>query len=694
MPELYKSYVIAIAASFIITLPLSLPVDALARSTMAGTAEMHPEFGKWGIDLTGMDKTIKPGDDFYSYVNGTWDANAEIPADKKDAGPVTELQDTAYDQIRKMLEEIAADRNTPAGSDRQKIRDWYLSLMDEDKLESLGLKPVQNDLEKISRISDRNALADMLADNLSDLGGSPLAVNFELDRKHINTPMVAISTGGMSLPARELYLEASYEPVRKAYHDHLVRLFNMAGISDAEKHADNVLKLETDIAEFTWPLAEQRDSLKKFNPTPADQLAEIAPGIDWKRYLLRAGAGSPEIVDVTTKSSITGMVKLIANAPLDQWRDYLTYHLFVSVNTALPENYRDEFFSFYGKILRGQLEPDPRWKEAIASMGGRGRPLMDAIGKEYVDHYVSPESRPQLRKMVKNLIEAFDGRLKNLKWMTPETRKEARDKLAKTSIKVIYPDLWQDTKGLEVIRDDAAGNLRRGAEFLHKREMSFLKTLPDRRLFLNAVYNVNAYANPMWNEVVFLAAIVRPPFFDPAADPAVNYGAMGAVIGHEVSHLFDDQGRLSDGDGLLRDWWKPEDAKQFIDVTDRLAKQMSTYEPLPGKHINGRLTLGESIADVAGLTVAYDAYELSLDGKPAPVLDGYTGEQRFFMAYAQQWRWKPRDAYLDQLLKHDFHPPTNIRPQTVRNIDAWYTAFNVKPGDKLYLAPKDRVNPW
>lgn len=653
-----------------------------------------PQFGDWGVDLSGMDKTVQPGDDFYSYVNGVWHANAVIPADKRDTAAFTNLQDIAYEQVKKMIEDIAANKDIQAGSDRQKIRDWYLSLMDESKIESLGLQPIQKDLDNISAVSDRDALADMLAENLSGVGGAPLKVGFEFDPKHTNKALTAISTGGMSLPARELYLEANYEQVRKAYREHVTRLFLLANMSNADKRAVNVLKLETEIAKFTWSLADQRNPRKKFNPTPTAQLTAIAPGINWQRFLSLAGVGSPDIVDMTTKSSVVGMTKLIATAPMDQWRDYLSYHLLTNVYVALPKAYRNEIFSFYGKTLRGQQEPDPRWRDAIADMGGVGRPLVDPLGKEFVDRYIAPESRPQLRKIVKNLLLAFDERLKNLEWMTQETRQEARDKLAKTTIKVIYPDLWQDADGLDVVHGEAVGNLRRAAVFLHKREMAYLQTLPDRRLFLKPIFEVNAYANPDWNEIVFLAAIVRPPFFDPAADPAVNYGAIGAVIGHEVSHLFDDQGRVYDGDGLLRDWWKPEDAKQFIQVTDQLAEQMSTYEPLPGKHIDGRLTLGESIADVAGLTVAYDAYKLSLNGKPAPLLDGYTGEQRFFLAYAQMWRWKPRDAYLDQLLKMDPHPPTNLRPQTVRNLDAWYEAFNVKASDKLYLTPKQRVNPW
>ena len=694
MLNIHKSYVVALVLGTTSVFIISCSMEAPDQSSPTGSSDMRPQFGDWGVDLSGMDKTVKPGDDFYSHVNGTWHAQAKIPSDKKDTGPLTSLQDSAFNQLKAMIEDIVTDNEAPAGSDRQKIRDWYLSLIAEENIESLGLKPIQADLDKINALAGRGALADMLAENLFDIGASPIAVEFEFDRKQVNRSMIAIGTGGMSLPAREMYLEANYEPVRKLYREHLTRMFALTGMPDAGTRADNVLQLETKIAEFTWPLTEMRDPRTRFNPTPTDQLADIAPGIDWDRFLVLAGVGSPDTVDVTTKSSIAGMARLVKTAGMDWWRDYLIYHLLKNVQLSLPQKYRDEIFSFYGKALRGQPEPDPRWKQAIAEMGGQGRPLADAFGKEFIDRYVPPESRPQLRTIVDNLLKAFDKRLQNLEWMTEETRKGARDKLAKTTIKVIYPDLWQDTQGFNTVRDDAIGNMRRSAEFMRKRNLSYLETLPDRRVFLKPVFEVNAYANPVWNEIVFLAAIVRPPFFDPAADPAVNYGGIGAVIGHEVSHLFDDQGRLSDGDGLLRDWWTPEDAEQFIKVTDRLAEQISTYEPLPDKHVNGRLTLGESIADVAGLTVAYDAYQLSLDGKPEPIIDGYTGEQRFFLAYAHMWRWKPRDAYLDQLLKVDFHPPTHVRPQTVRNIDAWYNAFDVKPGDKLYLEPNDRVNPW
>jgi len=674
-----------------LALSFSLPCTSAPKAEAAPDA---PQPGAWGVDLANMDTSVKPGDDFYRYVNGAWQDKTEIPADKASIGPFASLQDIAFDQVKVLFEDAAADTEAPEESDTQKIGDWYASMMDEDKLAADGLNPIQPDLERIQAIDDRAALADLLADNLSGLGAQVLGPIAEFDKAHKDKMLVTIATLGMSLPARDFYLKDEYAKVRQLFVDHVARVFEMAGMDDPEKRAPRVLALETEIAKVTLPKAETRDPRKKFNPTPAKDLPTIAPGIDWPRFLARAGAGAPEIVNVTIEPTIAGVIRLIAERPLEDWRDYLSYQMIQSVKIALPKAYRDEFFGLYGKVLAGQEEPDPRWKAILKDMAMRGRPMMDPVARQFVERYVPAETRQQMRKMVDNLVAAFDARLAKVEWMNPETRGEARDKLAKVTFKLVYPDFWEGTKGLEVVRGDAIGNLRRGAAFMRRQNLARLTTYPDKRIFLNTPIAVNAYAFPDWNEFVLLAGILRPPVYDPQAESVVNYGAIGQIIGHEVSHLFDDQGRLYDGDGLLRDWWQPEDAKNFELVANRLAEQMSRYEPLPGKQVNGKLTLGESLADVAGLQVAYDAYRLSLDGKELPVVDGFTGDQRFFIGYAQAWRWKPRDAYLDQLLKRDFHPPSNLRPQTVRNIDAWYTAFNVQPDDKLYLAPKDRVQPW
>lgn len=667
--------------------------EPLTESKIDTTTISQPHYGKWGLDLDAMDRSIKPGDDFYSYMNGTWNKSVEIPDDKLAVGPMISMQDLAQDELKSMINEISLE-GTTQGSDTQKIRDWYLSMMDLVKLDSLGLSPLVKDLEAIEKLSSRGDLVDMLAKNLADLGAAPMHLDFGFDAKNAGKTLLEISTTGMALPAREMYLDENYTPIRKSYREHLIRVFTLIGNSNPDISADNVVELETSMAQFTWSKAELRNPIKKFNPVPIEQMDEIAPGIDWTRFMSAAGADAQKIVNATTKSSIASLANLIATAPISKWRDYLRYHLIREAQAALSRSFRDEFFDFYGRSLSGQKEELPRWKTAIESMGGRGYPLVDALGKEYVARYVPHDSRPILRNIVNNILGAFDKRLQQLEWMTPETRNEAREKLAKTTIKVIYPDAWMSTEGLDVVRGDALGNMRRGKAFLFKRTLDWAQNSPDKRFFFNSVYAVNAYANPNWNEIAFLAAIVRPPFFDPTADPAVNYGAMGAVIGHEISHLFDDQGRLYDGDGILRDWWKPQDAQQFIKVTKQLATQMESYEPLPNKHMNGQLVLGESLADLAGLTVAYDAYKISLNGKTAPVLDGFSGDQRFFLGYAQAWRFKGREALIDRLLKIDPHPIANIRPLAVRNLDAWYSAFNIQSDDKLYLARENRVNPW
>ena len=653
-----------------------------------------PQLGAWGVDLTDMDRNVKPGDDFYMYVNGLWHERVEIPADKTAAGPSVELQELAFEQAKTLLEEAAADTTAAKGSDRQKLGDWYASMLDEARLQALGIAPLQPDLDRVAAIATREQLARELARNNGGLGATPIATGVGFDRKQVDQMLVEIGVSGLSMPAREYYLEAAAEPLRKLHREHMARMLALAGVEDGEAKAARIQALETRMAEVFWSRTELRDPEKKFNPTPSEKLDAIAPGIDWTAFLSDAGVGAPDRVNLTTPSSITGMAKLVAETPLEDWRDYLTYHLLRSAQGYLAKPLRDEAFAFYGKILGGQPEPDPRWKEALFALGWDNRPLSDTLGKAFVARYVPDDARPQAQALIDNIIAAFDARLAKLEWMTPETRAGAREKLSKFTIKAIYPDVWQGADGLDVVRGDALGNARRGIAFLRQRDLSWLQEPPDRRIFFKTVFQVNAYANPVWNEIVFLAAIVRPPFFDPKADAAVNYGAMGAVIGHEVSHLFDDQGRKTDGDGLLRDWWTDADAKQFVDATEKLAAQVGSYEALPGKRVNGHLTLGESIGDVAGLTVAYDAYRLSLGGKEAPVLDGFTGDQRFFLAYAQMWRWKGRDAYLDQLLKTDPHPPTFLRPRTVRNIDAWYAAFDVQPGDKLYLAPEARINPW
>ena len=663
---------------------------AAARDAQSG----KPENGAWGVDLTGMDPSVEPGDDFFRYVNGKWVERTEIPADKLEAGGLAALQDKALEETRRILEEAAADTGAARGSDTQKMGDWYASFMDKAAIEAAGFAPIRPEMDAIAAVETRQQLVDLFARSHGALGMKPIIVGVDPDRNQVGKTLVTIETSGVSLGAREFYLEPAYAPVRQAQLAHVARLLRVAGFDDTEARAKNVQALETKIAGITWSATDLRDDNKKNNVMGVAELAKRAPGIDWPRYLADAGVGAPAEVNMTTPSSITGMAQLVANEPLDAWRDYLRYMMVAGTSKYLPRAARDEVFEFFGKELSGQQEPGPRWIDALLDAGGKERPLADVMSKAYVERYVPPDARPKAREMVDNLVAAFDARLARLEWMAPETRKGAREKLSKVTIKLIYPEVWRDASALEVKRGDPVGNARRAVAHTRQEYLGWLKQYPDRRLFLQPVYLVNAYANTVWNEIVFLAAIVRPPAFDPKADPAVNYGAMGAIIGHEISHLFDDKGRTSDGDGLLRDWWTPADAERFTRVTQRLQDHVGAYEPLPGQKVNGALTLGESIADVAGLVVAHDAYRRSLGGKPAPVIDGYTADQRFFMAYAQAWRWKGRDAAVERQLKTDPHPPSAVRPNTVRNLDAWYEAFGVRPGQKLYLPPEERIRLW
>ena len=663
---------------------------AASRQAQSG----KPENGAWGVDLTGMDESVAPGDDFFRYVNGRWLDRTEIPADKLEAGGLMALQDKALEETRAIVEDAAADTKAAAGSERRKIGDWYASFMDEAAIEAAGFAPIRPELDAIAAVATRQQLVDLFARSHGGLGLKPLVVDAEFDRNKPGRTIVGIETSRLSLGAREFYLEPDYAPVRQAQLAHVARLLRIAGFDDVEARARNVQALETKIAGITWTAADLRDDKKKNNVMSVAELAKRAPGIDWPRYLADAGVGAPAEVNMSTPSSIAGMAQLVASEPLDEWRDYMRYMLVAGTSKYLPKAARDEVFAFFGKQLSGQEEPGPRWIDALLDAGGPDRPLADAMSRAYVERYVPKDSRDVAREIVGNLVAAFDARLARLEWMAPETRQGAREKLSKVTIKLVYPDVWRDVSALEVRRGDPAGNARRAAAHARQEHLGWLRQYPDRRLFLQPVYLVNAYANTVWNEIVFLAAIVRPPAFDPKADAAVNYGAMGAIIGHEISHLFDDKGRSSDGDGVLRDWWTAADAERFTRVAQRLSDQVGAYEAIPGKKVNGPLTLGESIADVAGLVVAHDAYRRSLGGKPAPVLDGYTADQRFFMAYAQAWRWKGRDAAVDRQLKTDPHPPSAVRPNTVRNLDAWYEAFDVRPGQKLYLPPEERVRLW
>ncbi|MFO1059041.1 MAG: M13 family metallopeptidase [Dongiaceae bacterium] len=669
---------------------LLLLLAALSPSA-AGAQQAKPAIGAWGFDLAGMDKSARPGDEFYDYANGQWDRTVVIPANRLSVGGFPGLADQAAEQLHAILEEAAADGQAAAGSERRQIGDFYAALMDQATIGKLGLAPLKPGLDRIAAVQSVQDLSRLLGADNNGFGARPLKVAPAIDRADPSRMVLEISAGGLSLDVRDFYLEEGFAAVRAQHRQHIARLLALAGIPDSEARAERIQALETKIAAAHWPSTDLRDVEKTDNRMPTAELAARFPGVDWAVFLEAAGCAGQAEVNVESPSAIAGIARLVAGEPLPAWRDYLTYALLKDTATFLPQAFEDERFAFYDKVLRGQQEPPARWEQAV---GATGLVLRDAVARIYVARHFPPQARADIDALVDNLLAAFDARLARLDWMAPSTRAAARQKIARLTRKIGYPDTWKDYAGLVVERGDALGNVQRGIAFLRARELQKLGKPVDRTEWGRAPFEVNAYANPQWNEIVFLAAILQPPFFDPAADDAVNYGAIGAVIGHEISHLFDDQGQKFDAEGRMANWWTPEDAARFKAASENLVAQYSAYEVLPGQHVNGQLTLGENIADLAGVLVAYDAYHRSLGGKPAPVIDGLTGDQRFFLGFAQAWREKVREAAMVQLLRIDVHSPSKVRPDVVRNVDAWYAAFDVKPGDKLYLPPEQRIRMW
>ncbi|HEX8570099.1 MAG TPA: M13 family metallopeptidase, partial [Caulobacteraceae bacterium] len=497
---------------------------------------------------------------------------------------------------------------------------------------------------------------------------------------------------GLGLPDRDYYLvdNPKFVEARTKYQAHIAKMLTLAGVADAQAKAQRVYDLEKKIAASHWTQVETRQIDKLYNPTATNELGAKYAGLDWKTYLTTAGLAAQPRVIVAQPSAVEGAAKLVANEPIQTWKDYLTFHTISSAAPFLPNAFVQENFEMQ-KVLTGTPRLKDRWKRGVDLInGGMG----EAVGELYVARHFTPDAKAKADELVRNITRAMDMRLQNLEWMAPETRQKARTKLAAFRSKIGYPDRWRDYSALRVDRNDLVGNAMRATEFEYQRQLAKIGKPVDRDEWFMSPQTVNAYANPLMNEIVFPAAILQPPFFDPNADPAVNYGAIGAVIGHEITHHFDDQGAKFDPAGNMSDWWTPSDVEKFKTLTSGVVKQYAEYEPLPGSKVNGELTLGENMADLAGLTIAYDAYKLSLNGQEAPVIDGYTGDQRFFLGFAQVWRNKYRDPLLQQILTTDPHTPGHFRPTVVRNHDAWYKAFNVQPGDKLYLPPEQRLKVW
>jgi putative endopeptidase len=663
-----------------------------AQSSAAPAAKPgHAQIGAFGLDLTGGDPSVKPGDDFYSYANGHWQETAQIPPDRASWGSFAMLRERALQQLRDVLEGLPAD--APAGSNDQKLRDFYRAYLDMEAIDRAGLTPARAGLDAIAAAKTHEDIARLMG--RQDLGlMAPVAFRIEPDDKDPDHYMVVILQSGLGMPDRDYYLkdEPVYKELRAKYTAHIERLLKLAGQPDTARAAQAILELETQIASAHWPRAKRRERDLTYNPHTREELPTFAPGFDWAELLAGAELEAQPRFIVHEPDAVQALAALFAKTSVERWQQYLTYHYLVGNSDVLPKAFDDEVFDFYGRTLHGRQEQRARWKRAVDAVDGA---LGEAAGELYVQRYFPPSSKQQMLELVDNLRAAYRQRIEQLPWMSAETKKVALEKLAAFRPKIGYPDKWRDYSALTVKAGDAFGNAERAERFDWQRQVKRLGGPTDRGEWGMTPQTINAYYNPTFNEVVFPAAILQPPFFDPHADAAVNYGGVGGVIGHEMGHGFDDQGAKSDARGVLHSWWLPEDTQAFHQRVDRLAAQYDSFTVLPGLNINGRLTLGENIGDLGGLSVANAAYHHSLHGKSAPVLAGLSGDQRFFLSWAQVWREKQRDEDLRSQVTSNPHSPAKYRVNgVVRNVDAWYPAFNVQPGQKLYLPRDERVHIW
>ena len=655
-----------------------------AAAPAESTGAAGPEFGKYGFDTAGMDAKVTPGDDFDRYANGTWTDTTEMPADQSRYGMFNVLDDLSLARTRVILEELEKQPASKSGT-------AYASFMNQPGIEAKGLAPLKPWIADIKAVKTREAYA-ALAGRADRIGvASPFGVGAGIDDKDPSRYALSLGQSGLAMPDRDYYLktEDTFVKYREAYRAHVAKMFTLAGETNADARAANVLAFETELAKVHWTREDSRDADKTYNLRTFAQLKAEAPGFDWQGYFTASGTVPQQLI-INQPSAITASAALVAKTPVDTLKDAMLARSLDSYASYLPKAFDDENFAFHATTLSGTPQQRDRWKRSVNFVSGI---LGEDVGQVYVQRHFTPETRAAMDDLVKNVIAAMDRRLQGLTWMAPETKVKARAKLAAFTPKIGFPTKWRDYSALEIKPDDALGNAMRAREFEHERQLKRLPGPVDRDEWFMTPMTINAYANPTLNEIVFPAAILQPPFFDPHADPAINYGGIGAVIGHEISHHFDDQGRKYDASGKLTEWWTKEDVTRFNALTDKLVAQYNAYEPLPGQHVSGQLTLGENIGDLAGLTVAYDAYRASLGGKEAPVIDGTTGDQRFYLGWAQVWRTKTREAALRRQLLSDPHSPGPQRIWVTRNFDDWNKAFDVTAG-KNYLPSDQRVRIW
>ncbi|WP_331000034.1 M13 family metallopeptidase [Acetobacter garciniae] len=668
---------------------------AATQPQAVATQEEPASFGPWGVNLSGRDMGAKPGNDFFRYANGTYLDHLKIPADMTSYGPFNALAELSRTRVQSILNDLSTHPVANPRTIEEKLGTFYASYMDTAQVERLGAQPLAPDLDAIRALKDMAGFAALTGSGVGNFQFSPFSLSINPDAKDPTRYALNLDQAGLGLPDRDYYLKPEFAAKKKAYQAYIEKALTLADWPGAASAAQAIVAFETRLAQVHWTRAALRDPQKTYNPMTLAELGAKAPGFDWATWLRAAGLNAQGLeartLIVGEPDAMTGEARIVSTTDMDTLRAWLAFHLVDNTATYLPDRFEQARFEFT-KALSGQPTLAARWKRGVqATSAAMGM----ALGKVYVQRYFPPESRASMQKLTADLKNAFRERLRTNTWMSPTTRDAALHKLESFEIQVGYPNTWRDYKSLGVRQGDVYGNARNGVAYEWRYWLERLDRPVDRNEWDMTPQTVNAYNNPLFVEVVFPAAILQPPFFNPKADAAVNYGAIGGVIGHEMTHSFDDEGRQFDEHGRLKDWWTKEDAERFQKLADRLGAQYDAFEVLPGVHVNGKLTMGENIADLGGLTLALDAYHASLGGKPAPVIDGLSGDQRVFLGWAQVWREKLRDDTVRRLAVTDPHSPPQARVNIpMHNIDAWYDAWDVKPGDTLYLAPQQRVKIW
>jgi len=647
-----------------------------------------------GIDLTNMDKGIRPQDNFYRYINGGWMKRYEIPDDKTAIGSFYDLRDKADDDVKAIIEELAATKNLKNGSDEQKVADLFRSYMNNEKRNAAGITPISSILTEIELIKTKDDLASFFGKHSTTGVNSPLALYINIDAKNSSSYAIHIWQSGLNLPDKDYYFNEAerFVNLRRGYITHIENMYNIAGISDSKTAAKNIMALETSLAEYHWTRVQSRDSEKRYNKFATNDLNSITNKFNWQAFLAAEGVASQKDIVINQPDFIEGFGKVFDETSLDTWKQYLTFNTLNAFSSYLTTDLDNENFDFFSRQLSGRKEQRPQWKRGVSVVNSN---LGEIIGKVYVTRHFTPKAKSRMSELVENLRNAYGASIDDLAWMSADTKKAAHVKLAAFTPKIGYPDKWEDYSSLVIKSDELVDNIINSRKVVSDKSIAKLGGPIRKWEWHMTPQTVNAYYNPAANEIVFPAAILQAPFFNMQADDAVNYGGIGAVIGHEMGHGFDDQGSKYDATGNLRNWWTKQDLKEFSNRTKSLVKQYSNYQVFEDLNVNGELTLGENIGDLSGVTIAYKAYKASLNGKKAPVIDGLTGEQRFFMGYAQIWRSKIVEKSMRNRVATDPHSPGEFRALgSLSNMDEFYQAFNVKEGDAMYIAPEKRVKIW